>query len=77
MFIDVARRLYGLEADYYPRVGIGHTVAEVIIDGETWRFDAGTDGPVGMRSFSFGNTTSTYGGYYSKANGGWTTKIGW
>lgn len=77
VFIDVARRLYGLEADYYPRVGIGHTVAEVIIDGETWRFDAGTDGPVGQRTFSFINESKTYGGGYSKANGGWVTKLGW
>ena len=77
VFIDVARRLYGLEADYYPRVGIGHTVAEVIIDGETWRFDAGTDGPVGQRTFSFRNISGTCGGLYSKINGGWVTKIGW
>ena len=77
VFIDVARRLYGLEADYYPRVGIGHTVAEVIIDGETWRFDAGTDGPVGQRTFSFINESKTFGGGYSKVNGGWVTKLGW
>ena len=77
VFIDVARRLYGLEADYYPRVGIGHTVAEVIIDGETWRFDAGTDGPIGQRGFSFRNASGTCAGLYSKVNGGWMTKIGW
>lgn len=76
VFNDVAERLYGLDADYFTNSS-GHTMAEVIISGEKWRFDAGTDGPVGMRSFSFGNTTGTYGGYYSKANGGWTTKIGW
>ena len=76
VFNDVAERLYGLDAGYY-YTSSGHTLAEVVIGGEKWRFDAGTDGLVGMRSFSFGNTTGTYGGYYSKANGGWTTKIGW
>ena len=76
VFNDVAKRLYNLDADYFTNSS-GHTMAEVIISGEKWRFDAGTDGPVGMRSFSFGNTTSSYGGYYSKANGGWMTKIGW
>ena len=76
VFNDVAERLYGLDAGYY-YTSSGHTVAEVIISGERWRFDAGTDGPVGQRSFSFRNISGTCAGYYSKANGGWMTKIGW
>lgn len=55
----------------------GHTVAEVVINGEKWRFDAGTDGLVGQRTFSFINESKTYGGGYSKANGGWVAKLGW
>lgn len=76
MFNDVAKRLYGLDAGYY-YTSSGHTVAEVVISGEKWRFDAGTDGPVGQRTFSFINESKTYGGGYSKANGGWVTKLGW
>ena len=76
VFMDVAKRLYGLDADYYT-TSSGHTVAEVVIGGEKWRFDAGTDGPVGQRTFSFRNASGTCGGLYSKVNGGWMTKIGW
>lgn len=76
VFMDVAKRLYGLDADYYA-TSSGHTVAEVIISGEKWRFDAGTDGPVGQRTFSFRNVSGTCAGLYSKVNGGWMTKIGW
>lgn len=76
VFMDVAKRLYGLDADYFT-TSSGHTVAEVIINGEKWRFDAGTDGPVGQRGFSFGNISGTCGGLYSKVNGGWMSKIGW
>lgn len=76
VFNDVAERLYGLEAGYY-YTSSGHTVAEVVINGEKWRFDAGTDGPVGQRTFSFINESKTYGGGYSKANGGWVAKLGW
>ena len=76
VFNDVAERLYGLEAGYY-YTSSGHTVAEVVINGEKWRFDAGTDGPVGQRTFSFRNASGTCGGLYSKVNGGWTTKVGW
>ena len=76
VFNDVAERLYGLEAGYY-YTSSGHTVAEVVINGEKWKFDAGTDGPVGQRTFSFRNISGTCGGLYSKINGGWVTKIGW
>lgn len=76
VFNDVAKRLYGLDAGYY-YTSSGHTVAEVVISGEKWRFDAGTDGPVGQRTFSFINESKTYGGGYSKVNGGWVTKLGW
>ena len=76
VFMDVAKRLYGLDADYFT-TSSGHTVAEVVINGEKWRFDAGTDGPVGQRGFSFGNISGTCGGLYSKVNGGWMDKIGW
>ena len=76
VFNDVAERLYGLEAGYY-YTSSGHTVAEVTISGEKWKFDAGTDGPVGQRTFSFRNASGTCGGLYSKVNGGWMTKIGW
>ena len=76
VFNDVAKRLYGLEAGYYYDSN-GHTVAEVVIGGEKWRFDAGTDGVVGQRSFSFRNVSGTCAGYYSKSNGGWIGKIGW
>lgn len=76
VFNDVAERLYGLEAGYY-YTSSGHTVAEVTISGEKWKFDAGTDGPVGQRGFSFRNASGTCAGLYSKVNGGWMTKIGW
>ena len=76
VFNDVAERLYGLEAGYYYDSN-GHTVAEIVIGGEKWRFDAGTDGLVGQRSFSFRNVSGTCAGYYSKSNGGWIGKIGW
>lgn len=76
VFNDVAERLYGLEAGYY-YTSSGHTVAEVVINGEKWKFDAGTDGPVGQRGFSFRNASGTCAGLYSKVNGGWMTKIGW
>ncbi len=76
VFNDVAKRLYGLDADYFT-TSTGHTKAMVIIGGKKWYFDAGTDGLVGQRTFSFLNEDASYGGSYSKANGGWVTKIGW
>ena len=76
VFNDVAKRLYGLDADYFT-TSTGHTKAMVVIGGEKWYFDAGTDGPVGQRTFSFINESTTYGGGYSKVNGGWVTKLGW
>ncbi len=76
VFNDVAKRLYGLDADYFT-TSTGHTKAMVVIRGEKWYFDAGTDGPVGQRTFSFINESTTYGGGYSKVNGGWVTKLGW
>ena len=76
VFNDVAERLYGLNADYFT-TSTGHTKAMVVIGGKKWYFDAGTDGLVGQRTFSFLNEDASYGGSYSKANGGWVTKIGW
>lgn len=76
VFMDVAKRLYGLDADYFT-TSTGHTKAMVVIGGKKWYFDAGTDGLVGQRTFSFLNEDASYGGSYSKANGGWVTKIGW
>lgn len=76
VFNDVAKRLYGLDANYFT-TSTGHTKAMVIIGGKKWYFDAGTDGLVGQRTFSFLNEDASYGGSYSKANGGWVTKIGW
>lgn len=76
VFVDVAKRLYNLDADYFT-TSTGHTKAMVVIGGEKWYFDAGTDGPVGQRTFSFINESTTYGGGYSKVNGGWVTKLGW
>lgn len=76
VFMDVAKRLYGLDADYFT-TSTGHTKAMVVIGDKKWYFDAGTDGLVGQRTFSFLNEDASYGGSYSKANGGWVTKIGW
>lgn len=76
VFMDVAKRIYGLDADYFT-TSTGHTKAMVVIGGKKWYFDAGTDGLVGQRTFSFLNEDASYGGSYSKANGGWVTKIGW
>lgn len=76
VFNDVAERLYGLDANYFT-TSTGHTKAMVVIGGKKWYFDAGTDGLVGQRTFSFLNEDASYGGSYSKANGGWVTKIGW
>lgn len=76
VFNDVAKRLYGLDANYFT-TSTGHTKAMVVIGGKKWYFDAGTDGLVGQRTFSFLNEDASYGGSYSKANGGWVTKIGW
>lgn len=76
VFMDVAKRLYNLDADYFT-TSTGHTKAMVVIGGKKWYFDAGTDGLVGQRTFSFLNEDASCGGSYSKANGGWITKIGW
>ena len=76
VFNDVAERLYGLDANYFT-TSTGHTKAMVVIGDKKWYFDAGTDGLVGQRTFSFLNEDASYGGSYSKANGGWVTKIGW
>ena len=70
LFIDVASRIFGLEA-YNSNTGYGHTNAIVVINGEKWYFDAGSYGTAGNRSFSAANSDGTKGGYYIKSNG-WT-----
>lgn len=51
LFIDVAKRYFGLEADAYTE-SAGHIKAVVVISGEKWFFDAGSNGPAGHRSFT-------------------------
>lgn len=68
VFMDVAKRLYGLDADYFTLSG-GHTVAQIKIDGVVWNFDAGTRGPAGSRGFSCGSKSLSFS--YNKSEG-WT-----
>lgn len=51
IFEDVAKRYFGLEA-YANITSSGHINAVVVIGGEKWGFDAGSDGPAGHRSFT-------------------------
>ena len=51
LFIDVAERYFGLEADANI-VSSGHINAVVVINGEKWFFDAGSDGKAGYREFN-------------------------
>lgn len=68
VFNDVAKRLYGLDADYFTLSG-GHTVAQIKIGETTWNFDAGTRGPAGSRGFSCGSKSLSFS--YNKSEG-WT-----
>lgn len=68
LFIDVAERYFGLDADAYTDSS-GHIYAKVIISGEKWFFDAGSNGKAGTRSFSAANESGTKGGYYSGQTG--------
>lgn len=68
LFIDVAERYFGLKANAYTDSS-GHIYAKVIIGGENWFFDAGSNGKAGTRSFSAANETGTKGGYYSGQTG--------
>ena len=63
LFIDVARRFFGLEA-YSSNTGVGHTVAVVTINGVKWGFDAGTGGTAGHRAFSAVPQDSSIPVYY-------------
>ena len=51
LFIDVASRIFGLEA-YNSNTGYGHTKAIVIINNVKWFFDAGSAGVAGARTFT-------------------------
>lgn len=68
VFNDVAKCLYGLDADYFTLSG-GHTVAQIKIGETTWNFDAGTRGPAGSRGFSCGSKSLSFS--YNKSEG-WT-----
>lgn len=68
VFNDVAKRLYGLDADYFTLSG-GHTVAQIKIGETIWNFDAGTRGPAGSRGFSCGSKSLSFS--YNKSEG-WT-----
>lgn len=68
LFIDVAERYFGFEAYAYTDSS-GHIKAVVVISGEKWFFDAGSDGKAGSRGFSAANATGTKGGYYSGQTG--------
>ena len=68
VFMDVAKRLYGLDADYFTLSG-GHTVAQIKIGETIWNFDAGTRGPAGSRGFSCGSKSLSFS--YNKSEG-WT-----
>lgn len=68
VFNDVAKRLYGLDADYFTLSG-GHTVAQIKIGETVWNFDAGTRGPAGSRGFSCGSKSLSFS--YNKSEG-WT-----
>ena len=68
VFMDVAKRLYGLDADYFTLSG-GHTVAQIKIGETVWNFDAGTRGPAGSRGFSCGSKSLSFS--YNKSEG-WT-----
>lgn len=50
LFIDVAERYFGLRAEANI-VSSGHINAMVVISGEKWFFDAGSNGKAGSRSF--------------------------
>ena len=50
IFEDVAERYFGLKAEANI-VSSGHINAMVVINGEKWFFDAGSDGKAGSRSF--------------------------
>ena len=50
LFVDVAKRYFGLEADGNITPS-GHINAVVVIDGGKWGLDAGSDGKAGSRSF--------------------------
>ena len=51
LFIDVAERYFGLKADANI-VSSGHINAMVVINGEKWFFDAGSNGKAGYREFN-------------------------
>ena len=66
LFIDVAKRFYGLEA-FESMASSGHIRAAIVVSGETWIVDTGRSGSAGNRSCSV--ATESYGWYYSKSTG--------